>query len=110
MNNDTHRDAVRAEDQFEFTLIELSLMCRADTAELVALVEEGVLHPSGDAWDRTGLTTTSWRFDGSNLSQALAALRLARDFELSPAGTALALDLLGQIKTLRARLRHLGLD
>lgn len=112
MHNDSQMDAVRAEDQLEFTLVELSLVCRVETTELVALVDEGVLHPQGDGRDasRKGTQQATWRFDGQSLGQALAALRLARDFELSPAGTALALDLLGQIKTLRARLRHVGLE
>jgi chaperone modulatory protein CbpM len=115
MNNNPHIDTVRAEDQLEFTLVELSLVCHVDTTQLAALVDEGVLQPfdaaptDGQA-RQTGQPQERWRFDGSSLGQALAAVRLARDFELSAAGTALALDLLGQIRTLRARLRHLGLE
>lgn len=91
------------EASIAFTLTELSQVCRADAQQLVALVEEGVLHAEGTEPE-------SWRFDGSTLSRALSALRLSRDFDLSPAGTALALDLLAQIKVLRSRLRHRGED
>lgn len=95
------QDTVWVEDRIEFTLIELSTICRVDATQLVALVEEGVLEVRGSE-------PTCWRFDGKNLGRARAALRLARDFELSPAGTALALDLLEQIKALRAQLRQFG--
>ena len=82
MNNDSHVDAVRAEDQLEFTLVELSLVCRVETTELVALVDEGVLHPQGGGWgEPLSGAQALWRFDGHSLGQALAALRLARDFE-----------------------------
>jgi hypothetical protein len=36
------------------------------------------------------------------------ALQLKRDLELNPASTALVLDLLDEIETLRSRLRRLG--
>jgi chaperone modulatory protein CbpM len=92
---------VLVEEEVQFTLVELSRACRADIGQLVALVEEGVLTPSGDGPQR-------WRFGGVTLRRARAALRLTRDLELSPAGTALVLDLLDEIETLRSQLRRLG--
>ncbi len=92
---------VVVEEEVRFTLVEL---CRASQAErelLIAWVDEGVLNPSGAA-------PQEWRFDGSELRRARAALRLTRDLELSPAGAALVLDLLDQIDALRARLKRAG--
>lgn len=99
--SETH--AVVVEEEIQFTLVELSLACRTDVEQLVALVVEGVLTPSGD-------DLQCWRFSGATLRRARVALRLARDLELNAASTALVLDLLDEIKALRARLRRLGGD
>lgn len=89
------------EHDVEFTLIELSRACRTNSEQLIALVYEGVLTPSGDE-------PQQWRFGGNTLQRARAALRLTRDLELNAAGTALVLDLLGEIEALRSRLARLG--
>lgn len=93
--------AVLLEEEVEFTLVELSQACRADSEQLTALVDEGVLTPSGT-------DPQAWRFGGSTLQRARAALRLTRDLQLNAAGTALVLDLLDEIEALRSRLRRLG--
>lgn len=87
---------VVVEDEFQFTLIELSRACRVEAHHLIALVDEGVLLPI----DADG---AAWRFDGSALRRARTALRLARDLDLNPAGVALVLDLLDEIERLRSR-------
>lgn len=93
--------AVLVEHEVEFTLVELSRACRADSEQLVALVYEGVLTPRGD-------DPQQWRFGGTTLQRARAALRLTRDLELNAAGAALVLDLLDEIDSLRSQLRRLG--
>lgn len=93
--------SVVVEEDVQFTLVELSRACRADVEQLVALVVEGVLTPSGDAAPR-------WRFSGATLRRARVALRLAHDLELSADSTALVLDLLDEIEALKSRLRRLG--
>lgn len=93
--------SVVVEEEVQFTLVELSRACRTDAEQLVALVVEGVLTPSGDAAPR-------WRFSGATLRRARVALRLAHDLELSADNTALVLDLLDEIEALRSRLRRLG--
>jgi chaperone modulatory protein CbpM len=95
-------DSVVVEEEIRFTLAELCHACRADSAQLVALVDEGVLEPSGSGPD-------NWTFSGPSLQRARAAVRLARDLELGVAGAALVLDLLDEIESLRARLRRAGL-
>lgn len=95
--------SVVVEEEIQFTLIELSRACHADAEQLVALVVEGVLTPSGDA--------PCWCFGGATLRRARVALRLAHDLELNVASTALVLDLLDEIdeiEVLRSRLRRLG--
>ena len=61
--------AVLVEEEVQFTLVELSHACGADSEQLVALVEEGVLTPVGDEPHR-------WRFADISLRRARAALRL----------------------------------
>jgi chaperone modulatory protein CbpM len=91
--------ALTVEDGEPFTLLQLSHICRTDSGRLIALVQEGVLTPAGD-------DPPSWRFDGASLRRARTALRLTRDLELSAAGAALVLDLLGEIEALRSQLRR----
>ena len=92
---------VIVENNFQFTLIELSQACHADIAQLVELVEEGALEPLGN-------DASNWRFEGSALSRACTALRLARDLDLNAASVALVLDLLDEVDALSSRLRRLG--
>ena len=93
--------AVVVEEEVRFTLDDLCHACRADAAQVVALVHEGVLDATGDRPDE-------WRFAGVALARARTAVRLARDLELSVAGTALVMDLLDEIESLRASLRRAG--
>jgi len=94
---------VIVEQTLYFSLGELCRACSAEAEQLMALVEEGVLEPAGSG-------PQEWRFPGPSLRRAHAALRLARDLELSPAATALVLDLLDEIEALRSRLRRAGLE
>ncbi|MBC7735559.1 MAG: MerR family transcriptional regulator [Bacteriovorax sp.] len=95
--------STRIEEQVQFSLFELTEACRADTEQLVALVNEGALTPIGDGPQR-------WRFAGVTLQRARTALRLTHDLELNAPGAALVLDLLDQIDTLRAQLRRVAGD
>lgn len=94
--------AVIVEEAMWFSLPELGRACRADSEQLIALVNEGVLEPVGNSPE-------DWRFSGLALRRARAALRLDRDLALSTAGAALVLDLLDEIDALRSRLRRAGL-
>jgi chaperone modulatory protein CbpM len=82
----------------EVTLEQLSIFCSVRRERIVALVEEGVLEPRGNA-------AQDWRFPGGSLGRAARALRLQRDLELHDSALALVMDLLDRIETLRARLR-----
>lgn len=77
-----------------------SLRCEADL--IITLVHEGVLGPQGQS-------PAEWLFGGTVLSRARRAVRLARELEINPAGVALALQLLDEIRRLEAALsRHDG--
>ena len=95
-------DVVVLDDSVQFTLDELCRACGADTARVLALVEEGVLEPAGGQ-------AQEWTFSGPALKRARTALRLSSDLDLSASGTALVLDLLDEIDALRSRLRRAGL-
>ncbi len=86
------------EEHVAFTFTAMCQASGADALQLQALVEEGLLQPTGGGPD-------DWQFSGSSLARARKALRLARDLDLSLPGVALVLDLLAEIEILRARLR-----
>ena len=85
------------EETVHLTLLELCQACSAEEEHVLAWVFEGVLEPVGEA-------PQNWRFGGDSLRRARLALRLSRDLEVNPPGVALALDLLDEIATLKARL------
>jgi chaperone modulatory protein CbpM len=96
-------DCIVVEEDFVFSLSGLCQAAGATPAQVLALVDEGVLQPTGDA-------PQQWAFPGPSLRTARAALRLHTDLALGTAGAALVLELLDQISALRARLRRAGLD
>ena len=92
---------VIVEEQVRFSFVALCSACQAEPSILRELVEEGLLQPSGSS-------PVDWTFEGSALPRALTALRLARDLRLSADATVLVVDLLEEVRALRARLRHTG--
>lgn len=104
MNADPKQASVGAlilEDQVDLTLDELCRACSTQVEQLMALVDEGVIAPSGSA-------PGSWRFTGAHLYRARVAVRLQRDLGVNLAGAALALELMDELEALRAQLRALG--
>ena len=85
------------DERTELSLSELSLACSSSTEWIIELVEEGALEPIGHE-------QAHWRFSGTSLAKARAAMRLHNDLKINLAGVALALDLIEEIETLRARL------
>ncbi|MCE4554400.1 chaperone modulator CbpM [Pelomonas cellulosilytica] len=96
-------DAVIVEEEIVFSLSGLCQAAGASPAQVLSLVDEGVLQPEGDAPQR-------WAFTGPSLRATRTALRLNADLALGTAGAALVLDLLEEISALRARLRRAGLE
>ena len=88
------------DEQTVLSLDDLCHACSSPTEWVIELVEEGALEPVGHE-------PSQWRFTGTSLQRAHTAMRLQRDLGLNLAGIALALDLLDEMETMRARLRRL---
>ena len=83
------------------TIAELSRACCMHAEWVLELVDEGILEPQHppNHGERSRL-----QFSGSSLRRALVVRRLQRDLGVNLAGAALALDLMDEMDTLRARL------
>lgn len=80
------------------TLEELCVACNVEADWVADLVAHGALEPSGCG-------RAEWRFQSLTIASVAKAKRLERDLGLNTPGVALALELLDEIATLRARLR-----
>ena len=89
------------EQQTQLTLEDMCHACAVHAEQINELVELGVLEP-------LGREPAGWRFGGASLPRARTVLRLQRDLDIDLAGAALALELLDEIESLRARLRVMG--
>ena len=91
------------DEQVYYSLTDVCHVCGCQTDWVVSLVEQGVLHPTGEA-------SQMWRFPGSSLHTAMKARRLQQDLNLNLSGVALVLELLDEIESLRSRLGMLEGD
>ncbi|MEZ5565434.1 MAG: chaperone modulator CbpM [Gammaproteobacteria bacterium] len=98
----TYVEGIVVEDEVQLTLVELCQACHAEPELVLAWVEQGVLEPLAPS---AAQAPHDWRFAGNALRRARVARHLSRDLEVNPAGVALALELLGEITELRARLQ-----
>ena len=88
------------EEEIQLSLGDLSRGCAVQAVRIIELVDEGILEPQGR-------DPREWRFPGSSLQRARAALRLQQDLEVNLSGVALILDLLEQMEQMHTRLRVL---
>jgi len=88
------------DETITLTLEELSSACAVRIERIVELVDEGILEP-------TGRDPDMWSFPGPSLGRARVAMHLQRDLDINLAGVALALDLMDELESLRARLRQI---
>lgn len=79
------------------TLGQLCRSCGVHAEWVTLLVEEGVLEPVSSG-------QRQWRFAAAHLPRVHAARRLANDLGLNASGIALALQLMDEVRELRARL------
>lgn len=98
--NDGRIQGMVLDEYLTVTLAELTQLCGSTGRTLHLMVTEGLLHPQGQG-------PQEWRFSGLEVRRARRALRLQRDLDLNLAGTALALDLLDEVESLRERIRVL---
>jgi len=88
------------EEGMELSLAELCRACRLSAEQVFELVEEGIVEP-------LGASASHWRFRGASVYRVRCAVQLRRDLGVNWAGAALALDLLDELRVLRARVRRL---
>lgn len=83
-----------------FSLHELCQVCGVHAELIIEMVEHGVLEPQGKS-------PTEWRFTVIALQRSRSALRLQQDLGVNWSGAALALDLLEEVRELRAQIKFL---
>src|SRR5262245_22357850 len=79
------------------TVGDLSRLCAVEERRIVEFVEEGVLQI-------VDVHAAAWRFSGTALKRARAAIRLQRDLELNLPGVALVMELMDELEQLRREL------
>jgi len=84
----------------EMTLTQLCQACELSEAQIIELVEQGIIDPLGPE-------PAEWRFVSVSLRRVRITRNLQRDLGVNAPGAALALELLEEIEELRARLRRL---
>jgi len=84
-------------EEMNLTLGDLCRACGVHAEWIAALVEEGVLEPRGRGM-------THWRFTSGSVRRVQMVMRLQRDLQINLSGAALALELVEEIRALRARL------
>ena len=89
------------DEEMDLTLADLCHACRLPAERVYELVEEGIVEPMGR-------DPVRWRFQGVSVRRVRCAIRLERDLGVNLAGAALALDLLEELESLRARVQRLG--
>jgi chaperone modulatory protein CbpM len=88
------------DEDVEMTLAQLCQACELSEAQIIELVEQGIIDPLGPE-------PAEWRFVSVSLRRVRITRNLQRDLGVNAPGAALALELLEEIEELRARLRHL---
>ena len=88
------------DEDVEMTLAQLCRACELSEAQIIELVEQGIIDPLGPE-------PAEWRFVSVSLRRVRITRNLQRDLGVNAPGAALALELLEQIEELRARLRRL---
>ena len=86
------------DEQVSLTIHEVCAVCGVEEAIVVEMVSEGVAEPLDAA-------SATLEFSGIAAARLIKAHRLQRDLHVNLAGAVLALELLDEISTLRAR-RH----
>lgn len=99
--NNEYQFGVILDEDAELSLTEICHACEIRSEQVIEMVQEGIVAPLGQE-------PAEWRFPGPDLARLRRAARLQRDLELNLPGVALALDLLDEIESLRARLHAIG--
>ena len=87
------------DDGCEYSLGELCRICGVTAENVIEMVAEGILEPSGD-------DPAQWRFCGPSVVRIRIVLHLQRDLRVNLPGAALALDLMDELEELRRLQRQ----
>ena len=87
------------DEDAEMTLAQLCQACELSEAQIIELVEQGVIDPLGPE-------PAEWTFVSVSLRRVRITRNLQRDLGVNAPGAALALDLLEELEQLRSRLRR----
>lgn len=87
------------DETMRFTLVELCRYAKATPERIIEMVDEGVLEPQG-------ASVHTWRFDTKALKRLQIAIRLQNDLGVNLPGSALILDLLEEMESLRQQSGH----
>lgn len=101
-NNNTQQPPAEViDEQTVFSMADLCRSCSVEAEFIEAMVEQGIIEPSGSR-------ATHWCFTASSLRRTRVTLHLQKDLGVNLAGAALALDLLDHIEQIESRLRRLA--
>lgn len=89
------------DEETTIVMAELCRSCGVEAEFIEALVDEGILEPSGTRGRH-------WCFPATSLQRTRITLHLQRDLGVNIAGAALTLDLLERIEKLETRLRAMS--
>jgi chaperone modulatory protein CbpM len=96
-------DPIRPIEPAERPALDLEALCivlELREHEVCDWVAEGLLRPRGGS-------RSEWRFSAEQCDRATRALRLQRELEIDPTALPLVMDLLGEVRRLRRRIRQL---
>ena len=86
------------DESIQFSLVELCEWAKTSPEQIIEMVEEGILDPEG-------ASVYNWRFDTRALKRLQTAIRLQQDLGVNLPGSALVLDLLEEMESLRRQMQ-----
>lgn len=86
------------DENLQISLVEFCQICQINSAEVLEMVQEGVLEPV------SGMSLQEWHFNSVAINRLRTAKRLQQDLQINLPGIALALDLLQEIAQLRKQV------
>ena len=79
--------------------------CSVPAEQVISMVDQGIIEPI-----ESQVNSTYWQFSGGSIIRVQEAIRLQHDLGVNLPGTALALELLDEVKALRQQVSSLQRD
>jgi len=96
---------VIVEEDDSVSLSTLCRRCSLPSEQVIGMVDQGIIEPL-----EPQVSSTYWQFSGDSIIRVQEAIRLQRDLGINLPGTALALELLDEVKALRQQVGFLQRD